>query len=412
MPKLAIIASHPIQYYAPWFRHLAQEPDLDLRVFYLWDVGAQQTIDPGFRQSIEWDIPLLDGYAYEFVPNTSDRPNTNHFWGLQNPTLAQQVAAYQPDAVFCTLYNYASLYRFIFTWRQCPLLFRGDSHRLVPAKGVKDWARQVWISTIYRRFSACLYVGQANKHYFQYHDVPSARLFFAPHSVDNGRFMGISAIATQEAQRWKQSLGISADHRVILFAGKFIAKKRPLDLLQAFIQAKLPNVSLLFVGAGELEVDLKAQAASQPNVYFAPFQNQSLMPRTLAIADLLVLPSYGSGETWGLIVNEAMCLGKPIVVSHHVGCGADLVHPERNGFIFSAGDVQQLSKVLHQAFMESDLTQMGRESLAIIEHHSYTQMTKGLKAALESVRGNSGRMAIPGNLQNDLLRDSSNPSTS
>lgn len=380
MPKLAIIASHPIQYYAPWFRYLAQE--LDLRVFYLWDVGAQHTIDPGFRQAIEWDIPLLDGYDYEFVANTSDRPNTNHFWGLQNPTLVQQVAAYQPDAVFCTIYNYASLYQFLWRWNLCPLLFRGDSHRLVPAKGVKDWARRIWISNIYRQFSACLYVGKANYHYFQYHGVSSDRLFFAPHAVDNARFMSLTTTAAQAAQAWKQSLGIPMDHRVILFAGKFIAKKRPLDLLQAFIQAKLPKVSLLFVGAGELEADLREQAASQPQVYFAPFQNQSFMPRTLAIADLLVLPSYGSGETWGLIINEAMCLGKPIVVSSHVGCAKDLIHLDHNGFIFPAGDVQQLSQVLQQAFVHSDLEKMGRESRAIIENYSYAQMTQGLEQAL------------------------------
>lgn len=386
MPKLAIVASHPIQYYAPWFRHLTQEPDLDLRVFYLWDFGIQDTVDPGFRQSIQWDIPLLEGYASEFVPNISKRPGTSHFWGLQNPTLPQQLAAYEPDAVLCMVYNYASLYQLLWNWNQCPLLFRGDSHCLVPPQGLKAWARQAWITQIYRRFAACLYVGKANYEYFRVHGVPANRLFFSPHSVDNARFIGLSASAIAEAQAWKQSLNIPADHRVILFAGKFIAKKRPLDLLNAFVQAQLANVSLLFVGAGELEETLRSQAAAHPSIYFAPFQNQSLMPRTLAIADLLVLPSYGSGETWGLIINEAMCLGKAILASSHVGCAEDLITPGENGLVFPAGDTTALKVALQQAFADpQQLAVWGAASRQRIERYSYPQATLGLRQALEAV---------------------------
>ena len=80
MKKLAIITSHPIQYYAPWFRTLAQDAELSIRVFYLWDVGMTQSDDPGFQQAIQWDIPLLTGYDFEQVPNASNRPGTNHFW--------------------------------------------------------------------------------------------------------------------------------------------------------------------------------------------------------------------------------------------------------------------------------------------------------------------------------------------
>jgi glycosyltransferase involved in cell wall biosynthesis len=386
MSKLAIITSHPIQYYAPWFRYLAADASLELRVFYLWDFGVTQQKDKDFQRSIQWDIPLLIGYDYEFVPNVSSRPGTNHFWGLQNPSLIQQVGNYQPDAVLLMNYNYASLYHFLWHWQQTPLLFRGDSHHLFPGTGLKEGLRRLWISLIYQRFAGCLYVGQGNHGYFRDHGVPADRLFFSPHAIDNARFLDQAESAAQQAALWKAELGIPENHAVILFAGKLIEKKRPLDLLHAFLQADLPQVSLLFVGSGILESELRTQAANHPQVYFAPFQNQSLMPRTYAIADLVVLPSYGAGETWGLAINEAMCLAKPVLVSNHVGCAADLVRPDHNGLIFPAGDVSALAESLQIAFADRQrLQQWGMASRQMIHHYSYTQTTQGLKLALNEL---------------------------
>jgi glycosyltransferase involved in cell wall biosynthesis len=388
MPKLAIVTSHPIQYYAPWFRYLAAEPDFDIKVFYLWDFGVTQQLDVGFQQSIQWDVPLLNGYEHEFVANISSQPGTHHFWGLQNPNLSQQVNAYKPDAVLLLNYNYASLYRFIFQWdsSQAPLLFRGDSHRLVPRSGMQEWARRQVITHLYRYFSALLYVGKANYNYFQHHGVSSRKLFFAPHAVDNDRFLTQLEEAKLAASAWKQRSGIPTNHRVILFAGKFEAKKRPKDLVQAFLQADLPQVSLLLVGAGPLESELRSQAAGQPNIFFAPFQNQTQMPRTYAAADLFVLPSFGPEETWGLAINEAMCMGCPIIVSTHVGCAQDLVHPDQNGLVFPAGDISALADRLQKALSDRKrLREWGEESHRIITRYSYEQTTQGLRDALASL---------------------------
>ncbi len=385
MQKLAIITSHPIQYYAPWFRHLATTQDLDIKVFYLWDFGITQQLETDFQQVIQWDIPLLDGYNYEFVLNTSSNPGTNNFWGLQNPSLISQVSSYKPDAVLLMIYNYASIYHFLLRWnsQKSPLLFRGDSHRLLIPTDIKAWARREFIKQIYRRFAACLYVGKANYEYFRYHGVAADKLFFSSHAVDNERFFAQAEIAFQEAAVWKQELGIPQNHAVILFAGKFEIKKRPLDLLQAFLQAQLVDVSLLFVGAGHLEEELKSQAALNANIYFAPFQNQSFMPRTYATADLVVLPSYGSSETWGLAINEAMCLSRPVLTSTHVGCTQDLVRIGENGMIFPAGDVFGLKNSLEEAFSDKQrLQQWGEESRRIVSQYSYAQATAGLIQAL------------------------------
>lgn len=392
MKKIAIISSHPIQYYAPWFRYLTSETDIDLKVFYLWDFGISEQVDSGFNQAIKWDIPLLEGYAYEFVPNVSKEPGTSHFWGLQNPTLLQRVKAFSPAAVLMMNYNYASLYRFIWQWSKlsAPLLFRGDSHRLFHRSGLKSVLRRYWISAIYRNFSGLLYVGKANAQYFKYHSVPTNRLFFSPHSVENQRFVSQSELARLHADKWKAELGIPNGHRVILFAGKFSNKKRPIDLLKAFVNAKLSKVSLLFVGAGPLATELKAAAASCDNIYFAPFQNQSYMPRTYAAGDVFVLPSYGGGETWGLAINEAMCSGRPIIASDHVGCAEDLVQSDYNGLVFPAGNIKALTDALKKAFASSQrLETWGANSTKIIRSYSYAQTTAGLQQALAGLKPTS-----------------------
>jgi glycosyltransferase involved in cell wall biosynthesis len=358
-----------------------------LRVYYLWDFGVAGHVDPRFGERVTWDIPLLSGYQYSFVPNLSKRPGTTRFFGLWNPDLVRQIRACEPHAVLVMGYNFASLIYLIFRWpsRRIPLIFRGDSHRIIRPEGLRAYMRRRVIGAVFKRFSAFLYVGSANYDYFRYHGVPDEKLFRSPHAVDNERFLGY-ADAENEAARWKQELGIAPADVVILFAGKFEPKKRPLDLLHAFLAAKLSGVSLLFVGSGELEGPLRVAAGQNPKVHFAPFQNQMSMPRTYSAGDIFVLPSYGSGETWGLAVNEAMCMGRAVIVSDHVGCARDLVVPYENGLIFAAGDVAALARCLTEAVSDrTRLAEWGARSRTLIQEYSYANVTDGLLAAMNSL---------------------------
>lgn len=387
--RLAIVLSHPNQYCSPWFRFLAANGFDRLRVFYLWDGGVTEQLDSGFGVNVKWDVPLLEGYDHEFVPNVSRRPGTSSWRGLDNPSLLERLATFQPDAILLFGYNYLTHYRLLFSRLagRVPLIFRGDSHRLVPERGIKASLRHFWIRSLFRRFAAFLYVGQANKSYFQLHGVAERRLFFCPHAVDNERFFAQAAVAKEEAARWKLSLGIASSRRVILFAGKFEPKKRPNDLVAAFKQARLENTTLLLVGSGEQETILRQDAAGEPGIVFAPFQNQTQMPRTYAAGDVFVLPSFGRGETWGLAVNEAMCLGRPVIVSSHVGCAQDLVQPRRNGLIFLAGKVEALTLALCEAFAQPGrLEAWGARNREIIQGYDYAHATRGLQKAMEAVK--------------------------
>lgn len=383
--RLAIVATHPIQYYAPWYAYLAGETGLAIRVFYLWDFGVAAHVDPGFQAPVKWDVPLLEGYEHEFVENRSARPGTSSYLGLWNPALPRRIRAWAPSAVLLTAYNFASIGHFLLRWgaNDPPLLFRGDSHRLLPRAGLREALRRRLIAAYFRRFAAMLYVGSANREYFTLHGVPPDRLFHSPHAVDNDRFFAARAVAEGEAPAWKRSLGIAEGNRVILFAGKFEEKKRPLDLLCAFKLANLERASLLFVGSGPQEGELRTAAAGMEHVHFASFRNQSLMPLTYATADVFVLPSFGPAETWGLAVNEAMCMGRAVIASSHVGCARDLVSPGETGLTFPAGNVEALAAALRDALADpARLAGWGERARARIGAYSYEQSSAGLVAAL------------------------------
>ena len=394
MNKIAVICSHPIQYYSPWFKYLTGQKEAQLKVFYLWDFGVTHKKDAGFRTTLQWDVPLLKGYDYEFVPNISRDPGTHQFGGLNNPELCDRLVSHAPDAIMSIGYNYLTHYRFLWQWRKqkTPLIFRGDSHRLDCGRNPGEILKRGFISFVYSRFSAFLFVGKANYNYFRYHGVPTGKLFHAPHAVDNERFFLAADPAKQLALQWKRELGIPEDHKVVLFAGKFEEKKRPLDLLEAFVTAEPKDVSMLFVGSGQLESELKRKALGCKNVFFAPFQNQSLMPRTYTAGDIFVLPSYGAGETWGLAINEAMCMSKPVIVSSHVGCAGDLVEPFKNGLIFEAGNVDSLTQALKEAFSDPErLRRWGDESRKKIGEYSYASATAGLMTVLRYLKKESHR---------------------
>ena len=383
--RLAVVLSHPTQYYSPWFRWLRAHTELEFRVFYLWEAGVTAQADPGFRRTFKWDVDLLSGYDHEFVPNVADQPGTEHFRGLRNPTLTTRLAAWKPDAVLLFGYAYATHLRLIM-WarsRGLPLIFRGDSHFL--GRTAPGWSRTLLLKLLYRQFAAVTYVGQANRDYFATLGVPSRKLFFAPHSVDHGLFDATRPDHRAAAASLRAQLGIAASTRVVLFAGKFVAAKQPRELLDAFLALNLPDAALVLVGDGPEKSALqeRAQSASPGQVHFLPFANQSEMPARYLLADIFVLPSRGLYETWGLAVNEAMHMGVPCLVSDRVGCQRDLVTDGETGWVFRAEHPAVLREKLAAA-LASDLPAFKPRVAARIAGYTYEQTTAGLLAALAS----------------------------
>jgi glycosyltransferase involved in cell wall biosynthesis len=385
-PRLAIVLSHPTQYYSPWFRWLRTHTALEFRVFYLWKFGVETTRDPQFEKSFAWDIDLLGGYESEFVPNLSRDPGTHHFLGLRNPGLTACLAAWQPNALLLFGYAHPSHLRAI-AWARChgvPLVFRGDSHLL--GRPALPWWKKALLRTLYRQFTALTYVGAANHDYFTALGVPAKKLFFAPHSVNHGLFDPGRVESQSAARALRAQLGLAPGTRVVLFAGKLAAAKQPLELLEAFLALDLPGTALVFVGDGGEKSALLDRARTAPagRVHFLPFANQSEMPARYLLADIFALPSRGLYETWGLAVNEAMHMGVPCLVSDRVGCQRDLVSDGETGWVCRAGDSAHLREKLAAA-LTAGLEGFKPRIATRIAGYTYETAAAGLMAALHSL---------------------------
>lgn len=361
--RLAIVVSHPIQYYVPLYRRLAGRDDLEIKVFFTWHAGESPVPDHGFRRSIAWDISLASGYPFERVENVAADPGTHHFRGLRNPALVQRVLAWNPDAVHVTGWAWQSHLSALHALhlRDVATLFRGDSHLLdAPLHGLRWQLKRRVLKRVYSWPAAFLCVGSANRDYYEAFGVDPARLFPCPHSIDVPRFSERSQELEREAAGWRASLRIAETQPVVLFAGKFERKKRPLELMRAVRSLADPSVVLLMVGDGELRRDVDRMAAQHPSrLRVLPFQNQSRMPLVYRLGDLFVLPS-SHGETWGLAVNEAMASGRPVLVSDRVGCAADLVDPSR-GRVFPWNDLDEMARALNEMMADrTALHSMGR----------------------------------------------------
>jgi glycosyltransferase involved in cell wall biosynthesis len=340
--RIAVVVSHPVQYYVPLYRRLAVRPDVELRVFYTWHSGEGPVRDAGFGRDVKWDIPLRTGYEWEVVENVARAPGTHHFLGLINPGLVGRVLSWRPDMVHLTGYNFWSHLTGMIGFRRAgiPVLFRGDSHLLDEEPLWRRIIKRVVLGGVYALPSVFLSVGKANREYWRYCGVPEERICFCPHSVDVERFSEPDCELEREALEWRRRMGISEGDLVLLFAGKLVARKRPLELMRAV--RDLEGVVLVVVGEGELEAQVQAELEECPVRYrWLPFQNQSRMPVVYRLGDVMVLPS-AFGETWGLAVNEAQACGRPVLVSDAVGCAQDLVEEGLGGLVFERENWVQL----------------------------------------------------------------------
>src|ERR1700722_16901914 len=335
--RLAIVSTHPIQYYAPIFQLLARARGLSVRVFYTWSqVAAGSVADAGFGRSITWDIPLLEDYEYEFVPNVARQPGAGHFWGLRNPGLTRAIEAWGAEAVLGFGWNAASHLAALRHFKErLPVFFRGDSTLLDRSSWWRTIARRAVLSWVYRHVDVAVAVGSNNRDYFHWCGMPLRRIKLAPHSVDTIRFGADSEQHDALAARWRKELGIGPEEIVILFAGKLQHQKNLGFLIDAFA-AVSDRSHLVLVGNGELETELRARAQGIGSVHFMPFQNKSVMPAVYRLGDVFVLPSRQ--ETWGLALNEAMACGRAVIASTMVGAACDLIHSGKDGWMFEAGD--------------------------------------------------------------------------
>jgi glycosyltransferase involved in cell wall biosynthesis len=391
MYRLAVVASHPIQYQAPWFRALAKVTDLEVFFCHRQDAAGQAAA--GFGVEFEWDIPLLDGYCHAWLDNRSRHPDVSSFFGCDTPEIGERLRRGKFDACIVSGWYLKSYVQAIFSARQAGVrvLSRGDSQLATSRSALLKTAKYFPYRWLLGSIDAHLYVGRANRAYLQHYGVPATRLFFAPHFVDNGFFATRAQIArdTGVSREVRASHGIPFDVAVFAFAGKLIDKKRPADLIRALTTARQRGSQSwgLIIGSGPLQPELEALCRQlDAPVRFAGFRNQSELPQYFAAADALVLPS-DARETWGLVVNEAMACGLPAIVSDGCGCAADLIESGKTGITFSVGDDAALTAAIEtlNALLVRDERNVRESVLARIAAYSCEAAVAGTMEALESV---------------------------
>ncbi len=403
--RLAYLVSHPIQYQAPLLRRIAQEPDIDLTVLFGSDLSVRGYQDQGFGVAVAWDIPLLEGYCSEFLKPWRDTGNIS----LTSPIsrgicrrLRERDGSQAFDALWVHGYASANSLLGILAANALgiPVLLRAESWLADRVRGLWKLAlKQVFFQLLRPGIAAVLPIGTANQAYWTRYFGDGVPQFRMPYAVDNQYFARLAQGSQTRQAELRSELRIPPGRPVILFASKLQERKHADHLLKAyrlFLDSLPPHPThppaerpfLVIVGDGAERPRLEGMTRELrlENVRFAGFRNQSEIPAFFALASVFVLPSQH--EPWGLIVNEAMAAGCPVIVSTDVGCHYDLINDGVEGWVFPVGDVEALSAVLRRCFASPQTAElMGRNAQRRVHSWSYEEDVQGLRQALACVTG-------------------------
>jgi glycosyltransferase involved in cell wall biosynthesis len=391
--RLAYLVSHPIQYQAPLLRRIAQEPDIDLTVFFGSDFSVRGYTDAGFGVGVKWDIPLLDGYQHQFLHSLRDTGNAS-FASPISRGIVSRLREGSFDALWVHGYASVNAIHGILAANSLgiPVLLRaeswlGDRERSKAKLAVKH----AFMQFLKNMIAAVLPIGTLNAEYWRSYfgdDIPQ---FPMPYAVDNAWFAQRAREAHANRAALQAELNLDPTRPVILFASKLQPRKHCDHLIAAY--AKLPRTDnaephpyLVIVGDGEERAALEQQAAATglDSIRFCAFRNQSELPRFFDLATVFVLPSRH--EPWGLIVNEVMNAARPAIVSSDAGCAPDLIADGVNGFIFPADDIDALASALQRTLDTPGLAEaMGQRAFERIQSWSFEQDITGLRRALAHV---------------------------
>jgi glycosyltransferase involved in cell wall biosynthesis len=385
MHHVALIASHVIQYQAPFFRLLAAEPGLDLEVIFCSTDGAKVYRDAEMQTTFRWDLDLLGGYRHRFLRNFGFGEG---YTRLINPGIVPTLLFGRYDAVIFFL-GWGTISSLLgiaaCRMRGTPVLMFGDSSFPPPETSIASRIRAGLLRTIFRLTDRFLVSGVLNAAYYRHYGADEARFHLVPWAIDNARFEEGSRFAPGEREQLRRSFGISNDQMAVVFSGKFLPRKDPMTLLRAVdAMQHRSRTAVIFLGNGELRAEMESFARERNlNVHFAGFVNQTELPKHYAMADVFVLPSFDDPRA--TVVNEAMASGLPVVITDRCGPIGDIVQHGDNGFVFAPGDVKALARHLDALAADPELrARMARRSREIISGWDYSRGVAGVMEALRS----------------------------
>lgn len=400
--RVAIVATHPVQYHGPWFRKLSAAPEIELEVLFACDHGTKPSFDAGFNATFAWDRNLTDGYRHEFLPNVHPHPGPHGFWNRTNPALWNRIHRRNMDAVIVFGWGFASTMIAVAAARAhgVPVLMHSESN-LGPftRPAWKTALRRGALTALFSQCDAFLAVGSMGRELYRSYGAAAEQVFLANYCADNEFFNGEHARQLPRRLLLRKALGVDDDRPIVVCSGKLFPDKEPLELLEAFVRVRRERpVRLVFLGDGPLRHDVERVARERgvsEDVLITGFRNQRELGEIYAAADLLAFPS--KRETWGIVVNEAMLFGLPVVCSDQVTAHRDLVLPGITGDTYPSGDASALAELLSLRLGEpARLRQMGAEGRLRIQSWNYDVATENTVSAIRYAvtRKNSPRPSV------------------
>jgi glycosyltransferase involved in cell wall biosynthesis len=388
MPKrLAIVVTHPIQHFVPFYRALAADPAIELHVLYGAPIGVKAYFDKEMQSEISWNMDLLGGYSHEFLGEVPANGQSSAR-APNSPEIAARLKAFAPDVVLVYGHAQANVYRAIWWCRRnkVPLMTIGDSELLRERTRSTRMAKEVVVRQIFRRYSAFLSVGDRNADFYAYYGAPRDRIFRCPFTIDETAYRAAKANRTALRAEARRTYGIPEDAIVALFVGKLSGRKRPIDLIDALAQTRGRKVTALFAGNGEQMEAAKARAAEiGVDARFAGFVNVDKLPALYAAADMLVHPSQADPHP--LICSESACIGLPMLLSDRIGAAGptDIARPGENALIFPCADTAALAGLIDAlSGDEARRAAMGARSLEIFDELDIKASVAGVHRGIDT----------------------------
>tara|TARA_B100001063_G_C16774554_1_gene564117 strand:- start:256 stop:1464 length:1209 start_codon:yes stop_codon:yes gene_type:complete len=356
--RLAVLITHPVQYFQPVFAALALDPNLELLVVFGCDHGIQISNDPDFGLAFAWDCSPTEGFPHVFVSTAplADLSRWQQAWLLAKRA-CQRIRRFRPDQVLVFAYSpiFITLGTLLLRQAGLRLMLRAEcTDRALPRTWLKGLIRDLLLRLWYRQFEAVFPIGEDSNDHFARLGVPPHRRHRVSYAVNTAFFADLVRQWSPRRDQLRRQYGIGPTDLVLLWSAKMTNIKNPLLVVEALRQ--LPDVLrcrfwLVAMGDGPLRSSFEAEAKSvlETRCCFLGFRNQSELGEGYAVADALVFPSR-QGETWGLVVNEALQFGLAVLSSDHPGCVRDLLvnrdDAPAGSTVFPSGDAMALASAL------------------------------------------------------------------
>jgi glycosyltransferase involved in cell wall biosynthesis len=370
--RLVVITEIIAPYRIPVFNALAARGDVDLHVIFLAET------DPTQRQ---WEVDREEiRFSYQVLRGLRKRVGRHTLllnWGVE-----KSLALASPDAIVCGGYNYfASWVSLRWAERNRVPLYLWVESTAKNFRGGHGWMESLK-SNFISRCAGFIVPGEASSRYLSSYDIPAQRLSIAPNAVDNLFFETESSAARSNDSTLRRDLRLPP--RYFLFSGRLVPEKGTFDVLRAY--STLPvelkrEIGLVFAGDGPARAGLIRESNySLGTIVFAGFAQRAQLAAYYGLAEALVFPTHA--DAWGMVVNEAMACGLPVLCSDAAGCAEDLVL-QSNGRIFPAHDVDSLSAAMAELASDHDLRiSMGQNARQRIARYSPDICAAGIAEAV------------------------------